>query len=85
MDVEKELKEIKERNRRVEQDKAWETSKTRKGIIFIATYVIFAWFLLLINAPSPYLNALVPAVAFILSTLTLPFIKKFWAGKVYKK
>jgi len=35
--------------------------------------------------PSAWLNAIVPAVGFLLSTLTLPFFKKFWEKCVYKK
>ena len=38
MDLEKEIKEIKERNKRVETDKAWETSWTRKICIALLTY-----------------------------------------------
>lgn len=79
------LKEIHERNKRVEADKAWEISNTRRVMIAIATYLVFVLFLWLINAPKPWINALVPALAFILSTLTLPFIKKFWLKHVYKK
>jgi len=37
-----------------------------------------AVFLLLINAPTPFFTALVPALAFVVSTLTLPPIKDWW-------
>ncbi|MFH1697059.1 MAG: hypothetical protein ABH854_04090 [Candidatus Diapherotrites archaeon] len=73
------------RNARVEQDKAWETSKTRRAIIAVATYIVILYFLLLINAPNPYFNAMVPAAAYVLSTLSIPFIKNIWANKFYKK
>ena len=76
------LKEIKERNARVEADKAWETSKTRRGIVALFTYLIVVLFLVLINAPNPWMNALVPAGAYVLSTLTLPFIKGWWVAKI---
>ena len=33
MDLEKEIKKIQERNKRVELDKAWETSWTRKYVL----------------------------------------------------
>lgn len=75
---------IKERNKRVEADKAWETSKTRRLVIAIATYFIVVLFLYLINAPLPWLNALVPTLGFIISTLTLPFIKRWWIKRIYK-
>ena len=76
--LEKEINKIKERNKRVEFDKTWEISKTRKAIITVSTYFIVVLLLWLINAPNPWTNALVPTFAFVLSTLTLPFIKKLW-------
>lgn len=81
MDVEKEIEKIKKRNAKVESDKAWETSFFRRGIITIATYIIIAIFLISINAPNPWFNAAIPAIAFLLSTLTLPFIKEWWIEK----
>ncbi|HIJ99152.1 TPA: hypothetical protein H1005_04360 [archaeon] len=81
----KELESIKARNVKVEADKAWETSKTRRGIIAVATYFIFVWFLWLIKSPNYWLNALIPAGAYIISTLTLPFVKKWWTEKIYRK
>ena len=83
--IEKELETIKERNKRVEADKSWETSKIRRGIIATATYLVFVWFLWLIKSPNYWLNALIPAGAYVISTLTLPFIKKRWIEKVYRK
>ena len=72
------LNEIKERNRKVELDKAWETSYTRRILLMIFTYLAIGTYLQVIDVPSPWLNAIVPAVAFMLSTLTLPFFKKMW-------
>ncbi|PIN87581.1 hypothetical protein COV12_03100 [Candidatus Woesearchaeota archaeon CG10_big_fil_rev_8_21_14_0_10_32_24] len=76
---------FEQRNKRVESDKAWETSYTRRSIIAAITYLIVVWFLYLINAPTPWLNAFVPTAGFVLSTLTLPFFKKWWLRKIYKK
>ena len=39
-DLEKEIELIKERNKRVETDKAWETSWTRKICIAVLTYLV---------------------------------------------
>lgn len=80
-ELEREINKIKARNVRVEADKAWETSLTRRAIITIGTYLFSAVFLLLINAPNPFFTALVPALAFVVSTLTLPPIKSWWLGK----
>lgn len=78
MDVEGEIGAIRSRNRRVEADKAWETSYARRAIITIGTYVFSYALLVLIQAPNPLLAALVPAMGFLFSTLTLPLIKDAW-------
>ncbi len=83
--MEKEIELIKERNRGVEIDKAWETSNTRRIIIAFMTYIIIVIFLLLINAPSPWLLALVPTIGYILSTLTLLIFRKWWVKSIYNK
>jgi len=85
MNIEKEIKAIKERNLRVEADKAWETSVARKILIAIFTYVVIVIFFVLAELPNPYINALITAVAFVLSTLSMPYFKKYWVKKVYKK
>lgn len=78
MAVQDEIRRINERNVRVEADKAWETSTARKLIIAAMTYVFAVIFLVLISAPSPFLNALVPVLGFWMSTLTLPIFKGWW-------
>ena len=40
MDVEQEIQKIHERNKKVELDKAWETSRTRKISIAVLTYLV---------------------------------------------
>ncbi len=80
-----EVQQIKKRNQRVETDKAWETSKTRKLIIAILTYIVVVIFLIIIKIPHPELNALIPVAGFLLSTMTLGFFKKIWITKIYKK
>jgi hypothetical protein len=82
--METELEKINERNKRVELDKAWETSKTRRGIIIIFTYVVAASFLASIGNASPQINALVPVGGYFLSTLSLPILKKWWISKYDK-
>jgi len=83
--MEKEINAIKERNKRVEADKAWETSITRRTIITVLTYFIIVIFLIIINIPNPWLNALVPTAGFMLSTLTLSVVKDWWLKNVYQK
>jgi len=67
----------------VEADKAWETSWVRRLLLTAFTYLAIGVYLWAIEVPHPWLNAIVPAVAFMLSTLiiTMPFFKKLWLRK----
>ena len=76
--LEKEINKLKERNMHVEIDKAWELSNTRKIIIALLTYGIIVLFFFSANLPNPFVNSIVPALAFVVSTLSLPFFKKIW-------
>lgn len=78
MNIEEEINLIKERNKRVEIDKAWEISWTRRVFIAIVTYVVAGVWLVLINDIYPWLKAFVPAAGYILSTLSIPFVKGWW-------
>lgn len=82
-DLEKRIAQIEERNRRVEGDKAWETSGFRKIAISLTTYVIAVLVLFAINNEKPWFNGLIPAIGYLLSTLSLPFIKNRWISKKY--
>jgi len=77
-DLRSELEEIKRRNQRVEADKAWETSLSRKILIATLTYFLIVIFLFTADLPKPFINAIIPAIGFILSTLSLPLFKKIW-------
>ncbi|MEK7597916.1 MAG: hypothetical protein AAB441_04705 [Patescibacteria group bacterium] len=83
-DLKKEIFAIKTRNKKVEMDKAWETSWTRKFILMIFTYLAISFYLRAINIDKPWLNAIVPSFGFLLSTLTLPFFKKIWERYFHK-
>lgn len=83
MNVEEEIKKIQERNQRVELDKAWETSLTRKISICVLTYIIVVIYSYLIKkVDSILLSSLVPVIGFSLSTLSLKFIRKIWQKKI---
>lgn len=69
---------IQARNKRVELDKAWETSMTRRSLIALVTYLVATLFMYRIGVSEPWLNALVPTGGYLLSTLSLPIIKKWW-------
>jgi hypothetical protein len=85
MDFEKEIIEIKKRNLRVEADKAWETSWTRRFFVVILTYLVIVLFFYFAGLPDPFVNSIVPALAFVLSTFSMALIRKFWQKKIYKK
>ena len=72
------IKAIMERNARVEADKAWETSWERKVIIAAFTYILSAIILYIISAPSPLVNALIPALGYLLSTMTFRVFEESW-------
>lgn len=81
MDVEREIEALKERNRRVEAEKAWETSNFRTSSLAAVTYVVAAVVLYSIGVANFLLAALVPAAGYLLSTLSLPALKKWWMSK----
>lgn len=77
-ELEQRIATIEDRNKKVEKDKAWEVSWTRKMVIALFTYLAVGFYMRSINIDRPWLNAIIPSIAFLLSTLTLPFIKKTW-------
>lgn len=84
-EIENEINTVKERNVRVEADKAWELSWTRKVIVALVTYFVITLFFIVMNIPNPFVNSLIPTLGFILSTLSLPLFKDFWMKYIYKK
>ena len=82
MDLEKEIKKIRERNKRVELDKAWETSWTRRICIMILTYIVVIIYSYVIREfDNIFLSSLVPVIGFTLSTLSLKLVRKIWENK----
>lgn len=79
-DIEKEVSLLKERNKRVELDKAWERSFTRRFFISLMTYVVAVLWLYIINENNIWLKAVVPTGGYILSTLSIPLLKQLWAA-----
>jgi len=78
-ELENEIVKIKERNKKVELDKAWETCWTRKICICILTYVVVVIYSNLINKISNiWLSSLVPVIGFTLSTVSLKLVRNIW-------
>lgn len=83
MNLEERIKKIEERNKRVELDKAWETSMLRKVCIMILTYIVVVIYTYVIQKSNNiFLSSLVPVIGFALSTLSLKTIRKVWEKKV---
>ena len=81
-ELEKQLNEIKKRNQRVELDKKWETSYTRRIFIMLITYfVVVIYSIMIQKMNSIWLSSLVPVIGFLLSTLSLKMLRKIWEKK----
>ncbi|MBR3211047.1 MAG: hypothetical protein IKF71_03810 [Bacilli bacterium] len=79
MKLEEEIEQIKKRNKRVELDKEWETSWTRRICIMILTYIVVVLYSYVIRqGNSIFLSSFVPVIGFTLSTLSLKVVRKFW-------
>lgn len=76
--LKKRIGALEVRNKRVEADKKWETSYTRRVLLLLFTYIAIGLYMWVIAVPRPWLNAIVPSVGFLLSTLTLPFFRDLW-------
>jgi len=83
--LEKDIREIQKRNQRVELDKAWETSAERTLLVVMLTYAVVVLFFLTAKLPDPFINALIPSIAFLLSTRSIPMVKKYWIRARTKK
>lgn len=75
------IKKIEQRNQRVELDKAWEGSATRKLLILLLTYLVIGMYMWSIGIEKPHIQAIIPSLGFVLSTLTIPFAKRLWIHK----
>lgn len=76
--TEEQIQAILERNKRVEEDKAWEQSWFRRltlSVFIYATSVLILWS---IDSHPFLLQALVPAGGYLFSTLSLPWVKERW-------
>jgi len=76
-----EIAALKSRNTRVEAAKGWETSATRRIMIAVLTYVCLVLFFLAADLPKPFINPIVPTVGFLLSTLSLEYVRRAWGRK----
>lgn len=76
---------IEKRNQKVEADKAWETSLTRRSLIALSTYLVISLFMFSLGILQPFKNAIIPTLGFILSTLSMSYFKNLWVKYIYKR
>lgn len=84
-ELESRIAKIEARNKKVELDKAWEVSPTRRVLIVTFTYFSIGIYMWAIGVSDPWLNAVIPSLGFTLSTLTLPFFKQIWVNNKRKR
>lgn len=81
-ELEQEINIIKQRNKRVELDKKWETSATRKICICILTYIVVVIYSYIVrNYDNIFLSSLVPVIRIYI----IYFIIKIYKEKMGKK
>jgi hypothetical protein len=78
IELEKRIDALELRNSRVESDKSWETSNTRILFITLMTYIVCFIVFTLIEAASPWRNALIPTVGYYLSTRSIPRLRAWF-------
>lgn len=83
MNYEEEINLIHCRNKKVEADKAWETSKTRKIVVTVLTYFVMICVMYVLKMPNPFISAIIPTLGYVLSTLSAGAVKKIWIKKYY--
>lgn len=81
-ELEKRIDAIEARNKRVELDKKWETSWTRKICIMVLTYIVVVTYSYIVrNYDNILLSSLVPVIGFTLSTLSLNLVRNIWEDR----
>ena len=77
--MEERIEKIEQRNKRVEEDKAWETSFMRRLCIAVLTYIVVVLYTYTTSKVNNiFLSSLVPVIGFTLSTLSLKYIRNLW-------
>lgn len=78
------LSAIQERNKKVEIQKAWETSLTRRAFIACMTYMVaYLYMRYGLEVARPHLDAFVPTGGYLLSTFGLPLVRDIWVRRKF--
>ena len=79
--LEERVEKLESRNRRVEANKAWETSWTRRLSIMVLIYLTIVFYLHFVIHINPWINGLVPVIGYFISTLTISKLKAIWSQR----
>jgi len=79
--LEERIEKLETRNKRVEFDKAWETSWARRLSVMMLIYLTVVFYLHFVIHINPWVNGLVPVIGYSVSTLTIGFLKKHWSAR----
>ena len=82
--MEARVEKLEARNLRVEADKAWETSLTRRVSIIVLIYLTIVFYLHFVIHINPWVNGLVPVIGYAISTLTISRLKQRFTGRSSK-
>lgn len=83
MSLKERVNKIEEWNKKVELNKSWETSWTRRICIMTLTYIVVVFYsYLTTKINNIFLSSLVPVIGFTLSTASLNIIRKLWEKKI---
>ncbi|MCA9381372.1 hypothetical protein KC678_03845 [Candidatus Dojkabacteria bacterium] len=76
--LEEKVEKLNLLNRYSEMQDEWDKSLTRIVLVVVFTYLFVVLFMYFLGVENPIINALLPAGAYILSTRTIPYVKKIW-------
>ncbi|HXE10167.1 MAG TPA: hypothetical protein VN554_01955 [Verrucomicrobiae bacterium] len=82
--LEERVAKLEARNRRVEADKAWETSWTRRLVLMALIYLTVIFYLRFVVHIDPWINGLVPVLGYFVSTLTITFLRQRFTDRQRK-
>jgi hypothetical protein len=83
--LEERVSKLEARNRKVEADKAWEVSWTRRLALMLLIYVTVVFYLHFVIHIDPWVNAFVPVIGYFFSTFTISFLKKRFVSRLQKR
>lgn len=80
--LEKEIEKLKERNKKVEIEKAWETSFQRKISIVVVTYIFMIIVMYFLEIENIFISAIIPTLWYFLSTTSILVVKNIYINNL---